>query len=72
MKAATGELNLTVITVVAIVAVMGIFYMLFPKIKEMIDNQWDALDDPSSAKDETDKIIDDNYIVLDGYDVTIR
>ena len=74
MKAATGELNLTVITVVAIVAVMGIFYILFPKIQEMIDNEWDALGNRKDAISETEGAggHGETYIVLDGYDVTIR
>lgn len=37
MKEATGELNMTVITVLAIVAVAGIFYALvWPSIKDSI------------------------------------
>ena len=73
MKAATGELNLTVITVVAIVAVMGIFYLLFPKIQEMINNQWDALGNrDESIKGTQNAGGTTNYIVIDGYDVTIR
>lgn len=40
MKAATGELNLTVITIIAIGAVIAFFWFLFPQIKDSITNQW--------------------------------
>lgn len=41
MKAATGELNLTVITMIAIAAIIGFFWMMWPAIKNSINNQWD-------------------------------
>ena len=40
MKAATGELNLTVITIIAIAAVMGFFWVMWPKIQNSINSQW--------------------------------
>lgn len=40
MKAATGELNLTVITLIAIAAVIGFFWFMWPSIKNSISNQW--------------------------------
>ncbi len=40
MKAATGELNLTVITMLAIGAVIGFFWLMWPTIKETINSQW--------------------------------
>ena len=36
MKAATGELNLTLITVIAIGAILGLFYLLWPQIRDRI------------------------------------
>ena len=45
MKAATGELNLTVITLIAIAAVIGFFlYALWPRIQETIGAQWDKVE----------------------------
>lgn len=39
MKEATGELNMTVITVVAIAAIAGIFYaFIWPSVKTAIKN----------------------------------
>lgn len=43
MKAATGELNLTVITLIAIAAIIGFFWLMFPKIKESINTQWNNI-----------------------------
>ena len=40
MKAATGELNLTVITLIAIGAVIGFFWVMWPQIKNAINTQW--------------------------------
>ena len=50
MKAATGELNLTVITLIAIGAVIGFFWLMWPNIKNTISNQWE---DISTPKDTT-------------------
>lgn len=40
MKAATGELNLTVITLIAIAAVIGFFWLMWPNIQNAINSQW--------------------------------
>ena len=40
MKEASGELNLTVITLVAIAAVIGFFWIMWPNIKDYINTQW--------------------------------
>ena len=40
MKAATGELNLTVITLLAVGAVIAFFLLMWPSIKNAINNQW--------------------------------
>ena len=40
MKAATGELNLTVITLIAVAAVIGFFWLMWPQIQNSIKNQW--------------------------------
>ncbi len=42
MKAATGELNLTIVTVVAIGLLLTFFTVVFwPKIQEALNNAWD-------------------------------
>ena len=40
MKAATGELNLTVITLIAIAAIIGFFWIMWPTIQGAINKQW--------------------------------
>lgn len=40
MKAATGELNLTVITLLAIGAVIAFFWLMWPTIQSTINTQW--------------------------------
>ena len=40
MKAATGELNLTVITILAIAAVSAFFWFLWPQIRDTIGDSW--------------------------------
>ena len=40
MKAATGELQLTVITMIAIAAIIGFFWIMWPQIKNSISSQW--------------------------------
>ncbi len=40
MKAATGELNLTVITLIAIAAVIAFFWLMWPGIQNSINSQW--------------------------------
>lgn len=40
MKDATGELNLTVITLIAIAAVIGFFWLMWPSIQESLNTQW--------------------------------
>lgn len=43
MKAATGELNLTVITLIAIGAIIGFFWIMWPTIRNTINTQWDNI-----------------------------
>lgn len=43
MKAATGELNLTVITLIAIAAVIGFFWVMWPNITNSLNDQWNSI-----------------------------
>ena len=40
MKEASGELNMTLITIVAIAAIAGLFLLLWPGIKNTIHDKW--------------------------------
>lgn len=43
MKAASGELNLTVITLIAIAAVIGFFWIMWPNIQNSMNTQWETI-----------------------------
>jgi len=43
MKAATGELNLTVITILAVAAIIAFFWLIWPAIQDSINTQWSNL-----------------------------
>ena len=48
MKAAAGEANLTVITVIAIAAIAGFFTItMWPTIKTTINNTWAKISKPA-------------------------
>lgn len=40
MKEASGELNMTLITIVAVALIGGLMALLYPKIKTSIENKW--------------------------------
>lgn len=40
MKEASGELNMTVITIIAIGAVLAFFWIMWPNIKKQIEGAW--------------------------------
>lgn len=40
MKEATGELNMTVITIIAIGAVIAFFWLMWPSIQDTINGTW--------------------------------
>ena len=50
MKAATGELNLTVITMLAIAAVIVFFWVMWPNITNSINTQWSAISNPTYTR----------------------
>lgn len=50
MKAATGELSLTVITIIAVAAVIAFFtFMIWPNIQKSINSQWDTIGGTTKA-----------------------
>ena len=58
MKAATGELNLTVITLIAIGAVIAFFWMMWPGIQNSIRDQWeDVSKNDRTTRSDTAMII---------------
>mgnify|MGYP004663863723 CR=1 FL=1 len=43
MKEATGELNMTVVTIIAIGAIIAFFWVMWPQIKNTIGNTWNGV-----------------------------
>lgn len=43
MKEATGEMNMTVVTIIAIGAIVAFFWIMWPKIQETISGQWNDI-----------------------------
>ena len=52
MKEASGELNMTVVTIVAIAAVLGFFWAMWPNIKTTISENWGVA--TTTGSDQTD------------------
>ena len=40
MKEATGEMNMTVVTIIAVGAIIAFFWFMWPTIKNTISGQW--------------------------------
>ncbi len=57
MKAATGELQLTVITMIAIAAIIGFFWILWPRIQNSITDQWKNISNDDHGTTITNYII---------------
>lgn len=43
MKEATGEMNMTVVTIIAIGAIIAFFWVMWPGIQDAISGQWDNI-----------------------------
>ena len=41
MKEATGEMNMTVVTIIAIGAIIAFFWLMWPNIQNAISGQWE-------------------------------
>ncbi len=63
MKAATGELQLTVITMIAIAAVIGFFWFLWPQIQNSITSQWGNIS--SDYKESGSTGVQSNVIIFE-------
>ncbi len=56
MKEATGELNMTVVTIIAIGAIIAFFWFMWPQIRSTINNQW--TDISTDTRDNHNESID--------------
>ena len=60
MKEATGEVSMTVVTLVAIAVIGGIIALLWPKIQERINNLWDTTSNDCNIVCPKGKTLDTN------------
>lgn len=52
MKEATGELSMTVIVIIAVIAILGILtYFLLPQMRNYISNTWGNMADKADEAD---------------------
>lgn len=73
MKAATGELNLTVITVVAIAAVAAFFYaIVWPAIKNSIERNTHCAEATCPATCKTGDTCECTYLDSKGTETKIK
>lgn len=49
MKEATGELNMTVVTIIAIGAIIAFFWVMWPNIQNTINGMWNNISDTSNV-----------------------
>lgn len=57
MKEASGELNMTVVTIIAIGAILAFFWFMFPIIKNSIGDTWNKA---TSTGDDITMIVETN------------
>ncbi len=67
MKEATGELNMTVITIIIISAIVGFFWIMWPRIKDTINRQWEHVGTESEEKANDEWSYLDTYKLPDIY-----
>jgi len=53
MKEATGEMNMTVVTIIAIGAIIAFFWFMWPTIQDAISGQWSATQKTCTSYDST-------------------
>ncbi len=41
MKEASGELSMTVVTIIAVALILGLLYLMWPYIQNKVVSQWD-------------------------------
>lgn len=70
MKAATGELNLTVITLIALAAVIGFFWAFWPTIKNSIQDQWKDVNGEGSQGKTNGQNWNESMIIINDYVVS--
>lgn len=55
MKEASGELSMTVITIIAVALILGLLYLMWPTIQERIQDTFD-----NATTDNSANLVQDN------------
>ena len=56
MKEATGELSMTVVVIIAVIAILGILtYFLLPNMRNYISNTWGSMSNSAANADAAAK-----------------
>lgn len=67
MKEASGELNLTVITLIALGAVLTFFWWMWDNvIKDSVSDQWGDINDARDNQ-ENEAMTDEGFIIINDY-----
>ena len=53
MKEASGELNMTLVTIIAVAAIGAIFALLYPTIRNTINAKWNQTANKNTLKNQT-------------------
>lgn len=49
MKEASGELSMTVVTIIAVALILGLLYFMWPFIQNKVVSQWDSATDTNTT-----------------------
>ncbi len=57
MKEATGEMNMTVVTIIAIGAIIAFFWFMWPQIRNSINGQWNNINQDADEGGHNNTIV---------------
>ena len=57
MKEATGEMNMTVVTIIAIGAIIAFFWFMWPQIRNAINGQWNNINQDAEEGGHNNTIV---------------
>ena len=60
MKEASGELSMTLVTIIAVAAIIGIITFLLPGIRKTIQKRWENTDTTIKSNDNGQTFTTDN------------
>lgn len=57
MKEASGELSMTLITIIAVGVIVGVFAAFWPEIQEAIEDRWGTFEEEAETPPSTSMIV---------------